>query len=77
MPEMDGYEATARDPPARGEPGSRASRSSRMTANAMEGDRERCLAAGMDDYLPKPIETDAVLRALEQWAGRPAPEAVS
>ncbi|MET0987173.1 MAG: ATP-binding protein, partial [Steroidobacteraceae bacterium] len=38
-----------------------------MTANAMEGDRQRCLAAGMNDYLPKPIEPEALLSALAKW----------
>jgi DNA-binding response OmpR family regulator len=38
-----------------------------MTASAMEGDRERCLAAGMDDYVSKPIRPDQVAAALRRW----------
>jgi CheY-like chemotaxis protein len=39
-----------------------------MTANAMEGDREACLAAGMDDYVSKPIRPDELQAALERVA---------
>jgi signal transduction histidine kinase/two-component SAPR family response regulator/HPt (histidine-containing phosphotransfer) domain-containing protein len=42
-----------------------------MTANSMQGDRERCLAAGMDDYLAKPLRPDALQKAIERW-GQPA-----
>ncbi|MBW7933573.1 MAG: hypothetical protein H3C62_08170, partial [Gemmatimonadaceae bacterium] len=41
-----------------------------MTANAMPGDRERCIAAGMDDYIAKPIDDAVLKKALEHWGQR-------
>ena len=62
MPEMDGLEASRRITatyPADDRP-----RIIAMTANAMQGDREMCLAAGMDDYIPKPIRVDRLIETL-------------
>ena len=75
MPEMDGFEATKKiremekyhDLPIVA-----------MTAHAMVGDRERCLAAGMNDHTPKPIEPSVLFRTLIRWLKRspdvPSPE---
>ena len=73
MPEMDGLEATRRiraEGTRHGQP-----RIVAMTANAMQGDREACIAAGMDDYVTKPIRVDALVQALEsvQPTSRPEP----
>jgi len=68
MPEMDGLEATRRIV-ARWPNGERP-RIVAMTANAMQGDREACLAAGMDDYVVKPIRVDALVDALMQTTAR-------
>jgi PAS domain S-box-containing protein len=67
MPELDGYETTQRIRAAEGQQGGgRRVRIVAMTAHAMKGDREKCLAAGMDDYISKPIRTEDLGRALEQ-----------
>ncbi len=72
MPEMDGFEATAEirhfTGPERQVP------IIAMTANAMPGDRERCLAAGMNDYLTKPIDRAQMLAVLDRWLGESEPE---
>ncbi len=68
MPELDGLEATRRIV-ARW-PDGRRPRIVAMTANAMQGDREACLAAGMDDYVTKPIRVDALVDALGMTAPR-------
>jgi CheY-like chemotaxis protein len=64
MPEMDGLEASRRITAAL--PASRRPRIVAMTANAMQGDREMCMAAGMDDYVAKPIRVDQLVEALSQ-----------
>ncbi len=65
MPEMDGFEATAAIRSREGK--SRHQTICALTANAMAGDRERCLAAGMDDYISKPVGLEKLRDALERW----------
>ena len=65
MPEMDGYEATRHlrriDGPKAG------TKIVAMTANAIQGDREKCLEAGMDDYIAKPVRTDELTGVLRKY----------
>ncbi|QQP88644.1 response regulator [Skermanella sp. TT6] len=68
MPEMDGYEATAAIRRLKG--GRAEVPIIAMTANAMEGDPQKCLAAGMDDYLPKPVDRRKLANAIGYWGHR-------
>ncbi|MEW5888297.1 MAG: CHASE domain-containing protein [Pseudomonadota bacterium] len=63
MPEMNGYEAARR---LKGELGYRGPVVA-VTANAMKGDRERCLAAGADDYLAKPVSAADIIALMDRW----------
>jgi CheY-like chemotaxis protein len=63
MPEVDGFEATRRIRAMRG----RRVPIIAMTANALSGDRDNCLAAGMDDYVSKPVKTADLETALQRW----------
>ena len=65
MPEMDGFQATAEL--RRREGTTRHTPVIAMTANVMRGDRERCLEAGMDDYVPKPVRLEDLDAALRRW----------
>ena len=84
MPEMDGYEATREIRKRQaGLSGPNAGARQRhlpiiaMTASATEVDRERCLAAGMDDYLSKPVRSESMEATLERWLGSPTGHAPS
>jgi CheY-like chemotaxis protein len=63
---MDGFEAT-KAIRIRESEGSRRIPIVAVTANALVGERERCLSAGMDDYLAKPIDRDALAAVLDRW----------
>lgn len=82
MPEMDGFDTTVAIRAKEQSTGEHLPIIA-MTAHAMKGDRERCLAAGMDDYLSKPVERKALDEALKRWGtvaqqnGIPAPSSLS
>jgi TMAO reductase system sensor TorS len=67
MPEMDGFEATRQFRQREQASGANTLPVIAMTANVMEGDRERCLQAGMDDYLGKPVRMDELESTLRRW----------
>jgi CheY-like chemotaxis protein len=78
MPEMDGLEATRAIRERQKKSSENPNYKSRiliiaMTAHAMQSDREKCLAAGMDDYLAKPIRPKDVRGMIEKWASQAAP----
>ncbi len=68
MPEMDGYEATGEI--RRVEPKNQHIPIIALTANAMQGDREKCLDAGMDDYISKPVNAIKLKEAIAKWGQR-------
>jgi two-component system, sensor histidine kinase and response regulator len=70
MPEMDGFEATSVIRQREATSGHHVPIIA-MTANALQGDAEHCLAAGMDDYLSKPVSFEALAAAARKWAVTP------
>ncbi|MCM5682830.1 response regulator [Schlegelella sp. S2-27] len=69
MPSIDGFEATRRIRNAEGRSGRARLPIVALTANALPSDRARCLAAGMDDHLAKPVQLEELRRVLQRWLG--------
>ncbi len=67
MPVMDGYDATRRIRDPQSSVKDHNIPVIAMTANAMQGDRDKCIEAGMDDHIAKPVDPRKLRRALEQW----------
>ena len=77
MPVMDGYEATRRIRAIEAREGRPATPIAALTASAQAGERERCLAAGMDDFLTKPVQSATLADALRRWPPPVAGRAVA
>ncbi len=81
MPEMDGYEATREIRKREKNEGRKTGDEERripivaLTAHAMKGDREKCVAAGMDDYISKPVEPQGMANVIEKWLDKAAAQA--
>jgi CheY-like chemotaxis protein len=69
-PEMDGYAATREI--RQGEGANRCVNIIAMTAEALAGARDQCLASGMDDYVPKPIRLEDLVEVLQKWIAQQA-----
>jgi CheY-like chemotaxis protein len=74
MPEMDGLTATGLI--RQRAPADRQPRIIALTANAVQGDRERCLVAGMDDYISKPVKLDEIERVIVKFFASPTTDPV-
>lgn len=70
MPRMDGYEATREIRNLEATSGRQRIPIVALTANALEGDRQKCLDAGMDDHLPKPVKAQTLRDTLVEWSGK-------